>query len=93
MTEATDHVASGFAMSPRAQELHRRLQAFMAEHVYPIESQVYEELEAAEDRWQPLPQIEPLKEKARAAGLWNLFLPHTDRVAGLSNLDYARLVT
>ena len=91
MTEAADHVASGFAMSPRAQELHRRLQAFMAEHVYPIESQVYEELEAAEDRWQPLPQIEPLKEKARAAGLWNLFLPHTDRVAGLSNLDYAPL--
>ncbi|MEO1367631.1 MAG: acyl-CoA dehydrogenase family protein, partial [Acidobacteriota bacterium] len=78
-------------MGPRAQELGKRLRAFMDEHVYPIESEVYAQLEAAEDRWQPLPQIEPLKEKARAEGLWNLFLPHSDRVEGLSNLDYAPL--
>ncbi|MEO1088596.1 MAG: acyl-CoA dehydrogenase family protein, partial [Acidobacteriota bacterium] len=82
---------AGFAMSPRAQELGKRLRAFMDEHVYPIESEIYAQLEAAEDRWQPPPQIEPLKEKARAEGLWNLFLPHSDRVEGLSNLDYAPL--
>ncbi|MEM8995536.1 MAG: acyl-CoA dehydrogenase family protein, partial [Acidobacteriota bacterium] len=81
----------GFTMGPRARELGKRLRAFMDEHVYPIESEVYAHLDAAEDRWQPLPQIEPLKEKARAEGLWNLFLPHSDRVEGLSNLDYAPL--
>ncbi|MEM1179928.1 MAG: acyl-CoA dehydrogenase family protein [Acidobacteriota bacterium] len=80
-----------FTMSPRAQELGQRLREFMDQHVYPIETEVYAQLEAAEDRWQPLPQVEPLKEKARAAGLWNLFLPHSDRVEGLSNLDYAPL--
>jgi acyl-CoA dehydrogenase len=66
----------------------------MAEQVYPAEAAWHQELEAntrAGRRWQPLQVIEGLKPKARAAGLWNLFLPQSDRGAGLSNADYAPL--
>jgi acyl-CoA dehydrogenase len=72
-----------FAYSDRANEFRRRLLAFMDEHVYPNEK-LYESQIAEGDRWQPVPIVEDLKRKARAAGLWNLF-------AELSNLDYAPL--
>ncbi len=67
-----------FSYSPRTQELQARLHAFMAEHVYPAEGRYFAEIEAngkAGKRWTPLQVIEELKPKARAAGLWNLFLP------------------
>jgi len=92
-----------FSYSARTQELQARLSAFMAEHVYPAEPRWAAEIEAhtrAGRRWSPLPVIEELKPKARAAGLWNLFLPpraeghgpDTSTLgAGLSNQEYAPL--
>ena len=83
-----------FGYSPRTQELQAAVKAFMAEHVYPNEARYGEELAAnteAGRRWSPLPVIEALKPKARAAGLWNLFLPESDLGAGLLNQEYAPL--
>ena len=83
-----------FAYSPRTQELQARLLTFIAEHVTPAEPRYFAEIEAntrAGKRWTPLQLIEDLKVKARAAGLWNLFLPDSERGAGLSNQDYAPL--
>ena len=83
-----------FGFSPRTQELQQRVSAFMAEHVYPAEAQYHAELEAntlAGKRWTPLQLIEDLKPKARAAGLWNLFLPESEYGAGLLNQEYAPL--
>ncbi|MBX3602018.1 MAG: acyl-CoA dehydrogenase family protein [Rubrivivax sp.] len=83
-----------FSYSPRTQELQQRLSAFMAEHVYPAEPRYWKEIEAntaAGKRWTPLPVIEELKPKARAAGLWNLFLPESEYGAGLTNQEYAPL--
>lgn len=81
-----------FAYSPRCQEYLDKVRAFMDAHVYPNEATYAEQLSAnGLDRWQPLPIIEELKEKAKAADLWNLFLPESEDGAGLSNLDYAPL--
>jgi acyl-CoA dehydrogenase len=79
-----------FDYSPKVKELQRRLGEFMDAHVYPNERRHHEEI-ADGDRWQPTRVIEELKEKARAAGLWNLFLPHSERGAGLTNTEYAPL--
>ena len=79
-----------FAYSPRVQQLRERLIAFMEEHVYPAEA-VFERQVAEGDRWQPTAIMEELKARARAEGLWNLFLPESDHGAGLSNLEYAPL--
>lgn len=64
-----------------------RLNAFMDEHIYPNEQRYTAEIDQG-DRWQPLELIDELKQKAKAAGLWNLFLPD---ISGLSNVDYAPL--
>jgi len=74
----------------RTADLLERLRAFMAAHIYPNEQRYYEEV-ASGDRWAHVTLIDELKPLARAAGLWNLFLPHSDRGAGLSNLEYAPL--
>ena len=79
-----------FAASERATALAARLSAFMAEHIYPNETRLHEQC-AEGDRWQPVPLVEELKTRARAAGLWNLFLPGDAGGAGLSNLEYAPL--
>ena len=69
-----------------------KLQAFMGEHIYPNEVTCYEQLRSfGADRWQIPPIIEELKGKARAAGLWNLFLPESHLGAGFTNLEYAPL--
>jgi acyl-CoA dehydrogenase len=78
----------GFQVSERAREIYRRLEAFMQEHVYPNEKLFHEEAETAE-RWRPHLVLEELKTKARAEGLWNLFLPESEYGAGLTNLEYA----
>jgi len=78
-----------FAFSAKVKSLQQRLQAFMDEHVYPNERRFYDEIER--NRWSPTCVIEDLKPKARAAGLWNLFLPDQEYGAGLTNLEYAPL--
>jgi acyl-CoA dehydrogenase len=78
-----------FEFSDMVKELQHRLQAFMDEHIYPNEQRF--EAEVERDRWKPARIVEELKPKARAAGLWNLFLPNDEHGAGLSNLEYAPL--
>src|SRR3979411_1350079 len=78
-----------FAFSSKVIELQRRLQAFMDEYIYPNEQRFHTEIER--DRWSPTSVIEELKAKARALGLWNLFLPDKVHGAGLTNLEYAPL--
>ena len=78
-------------LSERAQGLYDQLVYFMDQHVYPNETVYAEQHAASEDRWTPPPILKELKQKARAAGLWNLFLPESDLGAGLSNYDYAHL--
>ncbi len=79
-----------FEFSPKVKDLQKRLTAFMQEYIYPGEAR-YQQHCAGPDRWQPVPVIEELKPKARAAGLWNLFLPASEHGAGLTNLEYAPL--
>jgi acyl-CoA dehydrogenase len=78
-----------FEFSSKVKDLQRRLQAFMEEHVYPNEQRFHDEIER--NRWLPTRVVEELKPKARAAGLWNLFLPNDEHGAGLTNLEYAPL--
>jgi acyl-CoA dehydrogenase len=92
-----------FSPSPRAADLTHRVRTFLAEEVEPVEGQYHRDLATAREngtQWTPLPVLEDLKAKARARGLWNLFLPKehageyaarfgTDGGEGLSNVDYA----
>ncbi len=77
-----------FSFSPRVRELQARVQAFMEAEIYPAEARFHAEV-ATGDRWQPTAVMEELKAKAKAAGLWNLFLPESEYGAGLTNLEYA----
>ena len=79
-----------FAYSAKVEALQEKLRGFMDDHIYPNEARYAEEI-ATGDRWQPSAIMEKLKDKAKAAGLWNLFLPESERGAGLSNLEYAPL--
>ncbi len=78
-----------FEFSDKVKQLQRRLQSFMDEHVYPNEQRYRDEIQR--DRRTPARVVEELKVKARAAGLWNLFLPNDESGAGLTNLEYAPL--
>jgi acyl-CoA dehydrogenase len=80
-----------FDISERAQQLQKELLDFMESHVYPAEA-VYEEQmrDSGDPHYQP-PILEELKAEARKRGLWNLFHPHPDTGAGLTNLEYAPL--
>jgi acyl-CoA dehydrogenase len=75
--------------SARSADLAERIRNFMAEHVYPNERLYYQEAERL-GPWRTYPIVEALKPKAKAAGLWNLFLP-AHVAGGLSNLEYAPL--
>jgi len=75
--------------TPKTKDLQLRLKAFMEEHIYPNEALFHDQIEA--HRWAPTAIVQELKTKARAAGLWNLFLPENEHGAGLSNLEYAPL--
>ena len=79
-----------FAYSDKVKALQQRLNHFMDQHIYPNEAE-YKRQVAEGDRWQPIKLIDDLKEKAKAAGLWNLFLPESTRGAGLTNLEYGPL--
>ena len=79
-----------FAYSDKVRALQARVAAFMAAHVYPNEQRFHDEVNTG-NRWEPIKLIEELKVKARAEGLWNLFLPESGHGAGLTNLEYAPL--
>ena len=76
--------------SPQSQDMQRRIEAFMSEHLYPIERDLYLAAERL-GPWETYPGIDDLKALARSEGLWNLFLPKSHGHAGLSNVDYAPL--
>jgi len=84
-----------FEFTPKMKDMQARLLAFMQEHIYPNEHKLHEEIaanRASGNPWKPLQIIEQLKPKARAQGLWNLFIPKSSRAPeGLSNLEYAPL--
>src|SRR6202162_6702947 len=83
-------MAMDFDYSPKVIDLQGRFRAFMEAHVYPSEQRFDDEVGQG-DRWQPTHLIEELKAKAKAGGLWNLFLPASERGAGLTNTEYAPL--
>src|SRR5471030_3523080 len=83
-----------FDYTPKVQELRQKLSHFFDEHIYPNERAFNSEVAANRangNAWVPTDLIEKLKEQARDAGLWNLFLPESESGAGLSNLEYAPL--
>jgi len=80
-----------FAYSARTEDLRGRLARFMDEVVYPNERVYHDQHAAQADRWQSPPIMDQMKARAREAGLWNLFLPESERGAGLTNLEYAPL--
>ncbi|XP_055002585.1 acyl-CoA dehydrogenase family member 10 [Sorex araneus] len=91
----SDLVLSPEGLSPPARELYERLRQFMERHVYPAEPELRCH-QASAERWSPAPLLEDLKEKAKAQGLWNLFLPleidpERKYGAGLTNVEYAHL--
>ena len=77
-------------LSPKVVDLLERVSKFMDENVYPNEEKIAAEI-AEGDRWQPSQILEGIKAKAKSEGLWNLFLPESDRGAGLTNYEYAHL--
>lgn len=79
-----------FEYSSKVKELQKKLLAFMDEYIYPNEHVFYKQIDEG-DRWQPTAIVEELKKKARAEGLWNLFLPESEYGAGLTNTEYAPL--
>ncbi|MEM9810812.1 MAG: acyl-CoA dehydrogenase family protein [Pseudomonadota bacterium] len=81
-----------FDHSDKVKDLIRKAEDFMAEHIIPgyeVYKKQHAEFRAGGDPWQIPPVIEELKDKARDAGLWNMFLPDEEHGAGLSNLEYA----
>jgi len=78
-----------FAFSDRARDMLQRAEDFMRERVYPAETTFAEQMAARPDAWDSPPVVHELACEARERGLWNLFLPHPEWGAGLSNLEYA----
>jgi acyl-CoA dehydrogenase len=80
-----------FPMSRRTEELSRRIESFMGEHILPAEDVYEQQLNSQPTRWMPPPVMGELKAKAKAQGLWNFFLPQREFPDSLSNLEYAPL--
>src|SRR5690606_31381582 len=78
-----------FQHSPKAQDFLKRVKDFMKNEIEPVEEAYLRELHSLDNKWVVLPIIEELKAKAKAAGLWNMFLPDEHYGAGLSTLEYA----
>ena len=78
-----------FELSAKSRDLRERLVRFCDQHIYPNEARFHDQIEHS--RWQVPAIVEELKQKARGEGLWNLFLPESDKGAGLTNLEYAPL--
>ena len=79
-----------FKFSDKSIELQEQLKSFMDKYIYPNENNIENEINSG-DIWQPSEIIEDLKKKAKESKLWNLFLPESNKGAGLTNLDYAPL--
>ena len=75
-----------FKFSDKSIELQDKLKIFMDKHIYPNEKNIENEINSG-DIWQPSEIIEELKVKAKEKNLWNLFLPDSNKGAGLTNLD------
>jgi acyl-CoA dehydrogenase len=80
-----------FEYSKKTRMYMEQLTDFMGKFIYPNEATFRQQLDSQADRWTVPPVMEELKAKARERGLWNLFLPESERGAGLSNLEYAPL--
>ncbi|MBA1148733.1 acyl-CoA dehydrogenase family protein [Ectothiorhodospiraceae bacterium WFHF3C12] len=80
-----------YELSDRAEALREKLLKFMDDYIYPNEKAMKEQHKQLEDRWTHPPILDELKAKAREQGLWNLFLPHEEFGAGLTNAEYAPL--
>ena len=80
-----------FRYSAKTEALRARVADFMAQHVYPNETELFHAAHSRPDRWQPLEKLAEIKAKAKAEGLWNLFLPDSEYGAGLTNVEYAPL--
>src|ERR1700685_455831 len=82
-----------FSLSPKAEDYIQRIRRFMEEHVLPAEPEYSAQVQNVPDwrNWRQPAVMETLKAKARAAGLWNLFLPDRKYGAGLTNVEYAPL--
>jgi acyl-CoA dehydrogenase len=83
-----------FSHSDKVRELQERVTAFMDAYIYPAEQPYHDELERNRrggNPWQVTKVVEDLKKRAKAEGLWNFFLPHSNQGAGLTNLEYAPL--
>src|SRR5690554_7355825 len=78
-------------LSDCAKALQDQLLRFMDVHIYPNEKVFHEQHAQLASRWENPPILEELKSKARAEGLWNLFLPESEYGAGLTNYEYAHL--
>ncbi len=79
-----------FDYSDKTNQLLAQVREFMIEHVYPNEAEMLAQIDDG-DRWAPYPLLDELKQKAKDAGLWNLFLPESEHGAGLTNLEYSPL--
>ncbi len=80
-----------FNHTQKVLDLMDRLNTFMDEHIYPNEEAYREHFKTTDNLWKSPPLMDELKEKAKNAGLWNLFLPESAHGAGLTNLEYAPL--
>jgi len=83
-----------FDYSPKQKEWMKRVGDFFEQHIHPAEAVYNAQMEEATkkgNRWIVVPVVEELKKKAKAQGLWNMFLPHSDHGPGLTNLEYAPL--
>ncbi|MGD0143161.1 MAG: acyl-CoA dehydrogenase family protein, partial [Rhizomicrobium sp.] len=83
-----------FDYSPKQKDWLKRVGAFFEQHIYPAEEVYNAQMEEATkkgNRWIVVPVVEELKKKAKAQGLWNMFLPHSEHGPGLTNLEYAPL--
>ena len=80
-----------FEHTKKVTDLVVRLEDFMDKHVYPVEKEYEDYFKTTDNLWKSPPLMTELKEKAKQAELWNLFLPESERGAGLTNLEYAPL--
>ncbi|ABQ31312.1 MULTISPECIES: acyl-CoA dehydrogenase family protein [Acidiphilium] len=80
-----------FRYSAKTEALRQRVADFMAEHIYPNEQALFHTAHTQANQWKPLELLQEIKQKAKAAGLWNLFLPESEHGAGLTNVEYAPL--